>query len=149
MAVIDTKIDIDADIETVWRVLTDFPSYEQWNPFISRVSTDLNVGGTITFDELRPNMPKATYTSTIQYVDKHKRFGWWGGVKYIWLVEHTFYLEKISENKTKLIQQERAKGIIVPFLKAKMAATKEGFLLMNSALKSRSENIFSGLVSAN
>lgn len=149
MAVIDTKIDIDADIETVWRVLTDFTSYEEWNPFISRVSTDLSVGSSITFDELRPNMPKSTYTSTIQYVDKNKRFGWCGGVKYIWFVEHTFHLEKISDNKTSLIQQENAKGIVVPFIKEKMAATEQGFVLMNRALKERSENIYSSFSKAN
>lgn len=145
MATIYTKIDIDSDIETVWKVLTDFSSYDQWNPFITRASADLNVGGTIDFDELVPDMPKATYKSYIQYVDKNKRFGWWGGIKYVWLVEHTFYLEKISENRTSLVQQEKRKGIVVPFLNSKIDATKQGFVLMNNALKKRSEDFFSKL----
>ena len=34
---IRSAIEIRAPIETVWRVLTDFDSYPEWNPHIRRV----------------------------------------------------------------------------------------------------------------
>ncbi|WP_083862001.1 SRPBCC family protein [Halogeometricum pallidum] len=45
MREIQTEIEIDAPPETVWEQLTDFASYEQWNPHISRVSGELREGG--------------------------------------------------------------------------------------------------------
>jgi uncharacterized protein YndB with AHSA1/START domain len=33
-----SEIDIVAPTERVWRVLTDFSAYPEWNPFIRRVS---------------------------------------------------------------------------------------------------------------
>jgi len=33
-----SEIEIEAPIERVWRVLTDFAAYPEWNPFIRRVS---------------------------------------------------------------------------------------------------------------
>ncbi|KIM80131.1 hypothetical protein PILCRDRAFT_44247, partial [Piloderma croceum F 1598] len=30
-----TRIEIDAPIETVWVTLLDFPSYPNWNPFVT------------------------------------------------------------------------------------------------------------------
>ena len=37
MPTIKTAIDIAASPEMVWRVLTDFPAYPKWNPFIRSV----------------------------------------------------------------------------------------------------------------
>ena len=31
---IDTTVDIDAGRDAVWRVLTDFPRYDEWNPSV-------------------------------------------------------------------------------------------------------------------
>ena len=36
--------EIDASAERVWDILTDFTSYSQWNPFIRRISGELQVG---------------------------------------------------------------------------------------------------------
>ncbi len=34
MKVIHTEIEINAPAEAVWRVLTDFAAYPEWNPFV-------------------------------------------------------------------------------------------------------------------
>lgn len=141
MQITDTRIDIDSKVETVWQVLTDFSSYGEWNPFIPRIAAQFFIGGDINFDEQRPKAPLVTYHSTIQYIDIHARFGWSGGVKTMWQVEHIFLLEKIADNKTRFIQQEISTGILVPFIRKKLAATREGFLMMNEALKNRAEEL--------
>jgi hypothetical protein len=42
--VFHTEIEIDAEAERVWEVLTDFSSYHEWNPMIRRASGELQVG---------------------------------------------------------------------------------------------------------
>ena len=41
-------IEINASAERVWRILTDFEAYPQWNPFIKEISGELTVGGTLS-----------------------------------------------------------------------------------------------------
>jgi hypothetical protein len=47
MFTLDHVHEIDATAETVWAVLTDFPAYGEWNPFIPEARCDLRVGGAI------------------------------------------------------------------------------------------------------
>lgn len=41
---VETTIDIEADPQAVWDVLTDFPAYPDWNPFIDRIEGRPEVG---------------------------------------------------------------------------------------------------------
>ena len=34
---VDERILIEADIQTVWKYMTDWDAYPQWNPFIVKV----------------------------------------------------------------------------------------------------------------
>ncbi|MGK8556199.1 SRPBCC family protein [Nocardia gipuzkoensis] len=42
--VIDLAVDIDASAELVWQVITDFPRYGEWNPFVSECRSSLVPG---------------------------------------------------------------------------------------------------------
>ena len=42
-----TSIEVSAPPDRVWAVLTDFPSYPTWNPFIKRFEGELKVGGRV------------------------------------------------------------------------------------------------------
>ncbi|MBB5916957.1 uncharacterized protein YndB with AHSA1/START domain [Nocardia transvalensis] len=44
---IDDSVDIDAPAEVVWKVLTDFPAYGEWNPFVGECRTTLEPGDAI------------------------------------------------------------------------------------------------------
>ena len=43
----DDVVEVDAPADVVWSVLTDFDSYGEWNPFISRCRAQLTVGAPI------------------------------------------------------------------------------------------------------
>jgi uncharacterized protein YndB with AHSA1/START domain len=49
--VIDDSTDIDAPIEVVWRVLTDFERYGEWKPFCIECRTTLEPGTPIVMRE--------------------------------------------------------------------------------------------------
>ncbi|MEU4341663.1 SRPBCC domain-containing protein [Nocardia sp. NPDC023852] len=42
--VIDLAVDINAPTELVWQVITDFPRYGEWNPFVSECHSSLVPG---------------------------------------------------------------------------------------------------------
>ena len=42
--VIEKTLDIKAPPEVVWEVLTDFPKYGEWNPFVVQASSSLKPG---------------------------------------------------------------------------------------------------------
>ena len=41
MREIKSEIEIFSTVENVWRILTDFNKYHQWNPFIDYISGEL------------------------------------------------------------------------------------------------------------
>jgi uncharacterized protein YndB with AHSA1/START domain len=45
--VIDATLQIEASAELVWQVITDFPRYGEWNPFIPECRTTLQPGDPI------------------------------------------------------------------------------------------------------
>src|SRR6476660_5134221 len=48
MKEINSEIEIFSTPEQVWRILTDFDKYPQWNPFIDQISGELKKGSKLT-----------------------------------------------------------------------------------------------------
>ena len=44
MKQISSDIEINASLERVWQVLTDFPALPEWRPFVRSVEGELEVG---------------------------------------------------------------------------------------------------------
>lgn len=141
---IETELIINAPITTVWRELTNLAAYEDWNPFI------IEAKGEIALNEklyCRPRLPGSSRTMafepTIIRFEKEKEFAWLGGVILNTAIaggEHEFRLEKIDENRVRLIHNEYFLGITSPLVIAIVGKrTKQGFELMNQALKERAE----------
>jgi hypothetical protein len=54
--------------------------------------------------------------------------------------EHHFVLEPLAANRTRLVQQERFRGLLVPLFASSLDKhTLAGFHAMNAALKTRAE----------
>ena len=57
--ILSTEIEIAAPVESVWRTLTDFASYPEWNPFLKRVEGNAAVGERLTVRAEAPGgMPR-------------------------------------------------------------------------------------------
>jgi topoisomerase IV subunit A len=55
MPTIKTAVDVATSAEIVWRVLTDFPSYPKWNPFLVSVQGNPSPGARLKIQARFPN----------------------------------------------------------------------------------------------
>jgi hypothetical protein len=141
MKKIETEIIINTDISTVWNVLTDFDNHPNWNPFIKSIQGIKSVGEKLTVSIKPPEGNGMTFKPVILKYEPNKEFRWKGklGIKGIFDGEHFFILEKLNENQTKFIHGEKFSGILVALMGGALDKTKEGFQLMNEALKNECE----------
>ncbi len=48
MRLIETATDIQAPAARIWSILTDFPAYPAWNPFITAAAGELRPGARLS-----------------------------------------------------------------------------------------------------
>jgi len=142
MKEIRTETTIDASAQTVWRILTDFDLYPQWNPFIREISGMAAPGGKIEAT-LQPTQGKSMrIRPTVLEADAPREIRWKGhlGIPGIFDGEHAFTIEAIDADHVRFSQRETFTGVLAgPLLKRWGEATQEGFQAMNEALKKRAE----------
>lgn len=141
MKKIETEILIEAAPKQIWAVLTDFENYPSWNPFIASIKGKKAVGETLEVQIQPPGGKGMTFRPELLRLDEEKEFRWKGKLlfKGVFDGEHYFILEKKGENHTLLRHGELFGGFLVSLLGGMLAKTKDGFQLMNEALKSRCE----------
>lgn len=139
-----TAIEIGASAERVWRVLSDFADYPQWNPFIRRVRGQLAVGARLEVHIESPGGRGMTFRSVILCAEPNCQLRWRGSLPIPGLFEgeHAFAIEPQSGGGVRLVQREVFKGLLVPLVWRWMeASTRRGFEAMNRALKAEAEKL--------
>ena len=137
-----SSIEIDAPVERVWATLTDFAAYPTWNPFLPRITGAPQVGARLEVRLEPPGGMGATLHPTVLEAEPNGAFRWLGRlfVPGVFDGEHHFVLESQGDDRTRLIQQERFTGLLVPlFARSLDEHTLAGFHAMNAALKARAE----------
>lgn len=138
---IDTSVDIEAKPQTVWRVLTDFPSYPEWNPFIRRIEGKTKPGARLSV-LIQPHGSKPMqFRPAVKTVENDMRFSWIGSLLIRGLFDghHQFHLHE-QDNGAHLRHCELFSGLLVPLVWAKVEhPTRTGFEAMNQAIKVRAE----------
>lgn len=133
-----TSIIINAPIHEVWKVLSDFSRYPEWNPFVLSLTGDVKKG-----NRIRVKLPGMNFSPVVKAFETNKELRWLGHLFIPGLFdgEHRFELVDKGNNTTGFIHAERFSGILVPlFRKMLDTTTKAGFENMNDALKMRVEN---------
>lgn len=133
-----TNIEINAPAETVWRVLTDFSCYSQWNPFIRSIQGEARQGGMLEVFIQPPGGNGMTFRPVILALQPGRELRWRGRLLLpgIFDGEHQFQIEPLGENYTRFVQREAFSGLLVPFLWSSLdKQTRQGFEEMNHALK--------------
>jgi len=142
MKSLETRITINASAENVWKVLKDFESYPNWNPFVIRIEGSGNVGQQLSTSMKMEGSKPQTFQPMVLKNDVNQEFRWKGKlfVQGLFDGEHYFQLKPISESETEFIHGEVFSGVLVtPVMSLIGVKTKAGFESMNQALKNRVE----------
>ena len=105
MKEIHTEIEIQAPGDRIWRVLTDFATYPDWNPFIRRVVGEIKVGSRFHV-VVQPSGGKAkSFRPEVLVVDPCRELRWLG---HLWVPglfhgEHAFVIEPRGEGRVRFI----------------------------------------------
>jgi len=138
-----TEVTIDAPVEIVWGVVTDLHQYSEWNPFIVSAAGDVAVGQRLTNRMQPPGGKAMTFKPTVTNVDSGQTFEWLGrfGLPGVFDGRHRFDLSPTPDGGTHVVHSERFSGVFVRFLRKSLdTQTRQGFEVMNAALKTRAEN---------
>ena len=141
---LSTSVHIDAPPETVWRVLTDFDDYDEWNPFM-RVVGRANEGAHLEVELRPPGRRTARFRPTVTRAEHGHELRWQGHllVSGLYDGEHRFRVESDGKG-TRFTQSEQFDGVLVGVVNRWMgmgASVEAGFAAMNDALKARAEAI--------
>jgi hypothetical protein len=139
---LDTEIEIDADAERIWAILTDFAAYPRWNPFIRSIRGLPEPGRVLEVRIQPPGAAGMTFRPTVLVADRPRELCWRGRLLVPGLLdgEHRFRLEPVAGGRVRVRHGERFRGLLVPLLRARLERdTRRGFVAMNEALKRRAE----------
>jgi hypothetical protein len=140
---ITTTIDIDAAPAVVWQVLTDFESYDEWNPFM-RIVGRPNEGAHVVVELRPPNRRTTTFRPELVTVARPHELRWVG---HLWTPgvfdgEHAFRIEELEGGTSRFHHTEEFSGLLAGLI-LRLAGDdfEAGFERMNAALKERAESI--------
>ena len=136
-------LEIEASGEHVWRVLSDFAAYPEWNPFIPRIDGEIRPGARLEVSIQPPGAKGMTFRPTVLKAEPNRELRWRGR---LWIPglfdgEHAFTIEPNAASRVRFIQSETFTGLLVPLVSGTLEATLRGFEDMNRALKRRVEQL--------
>ena len=139
---IQDQVLIDAPIQDVWEVLTDFPAHARWNPFLTFDQAGLEVGARLRVRVSPKGGTTRTFTPVLTAYRPPSTYEWVGrvGLPGILDARHRFQLTETAPHRTQLHQEEVFTGLLAPFFPDLLARTEDGFRAMHAALKARVES---------
>jgi hypothetical protein len=141
-----TEIDIRASDERVWQILTDFPNFVNWNPFITKISGDLKKDARLKV-RIQPLGERAmTFRPIILNVEPKRELHWIGrlAVPGLFSGEHIFTIEPLGKDHVRFIHREIFTGLFVLIYARNFDTNiRQGFEDMNQALKAKAEQSIS------
>jgi hypothetical protein len=142
LAELFTMTEIEAPAERVWHILTDFARYPEWNPFIRRIEGEPSRRAALDL-VLQPEGAKPRrFRPRIVTFRPPKELRWRARTLLpgIFQGEHRFVVEDLGSRRSRLIHEQRVRGLAVPFLRARLEEpVRRGFDAMNLALKQVAE----------
>lgn len=140
------EVEIAAPVEHVYQVLTDFRSYEEWNPFLTSVSGPLTVGQKLSVEMSLPEGKTYVLKPEITQVTENAELRWRSRYWAAWLLEaeHFFLLSERPGGVTRVVQGQNFSGFLLRFAANALTLSARGSVYLNQALKKRAEAKGSG-----
>ena len=144
MAVYRTTFPISASSEVVWRVLTDFERYSEWNPSLPSIAGELREGSTVSLTLGMPGRPSPKVKARLTEVVPLQRLCWHGNAGADWLFagDRQFAIETGDDGAVHFTHIEDVHGALFPLFRAVMGgAIQRSHDAFNAALKHRAEEL--------
>jgi hypothetical protein len=137
---LSSTIDIDASIERVWLVVTNFAAYPQWNRFI-RIRGELVAGTRVEFDIRMLGRRRFRFRGKVLLVQPEHKLQWSGNlvVPRLLAAEHRITLHRLGDRRTRVTQSTRLSGLLVPSLGNEWRPGQRGLNNALDTLKIRAE----------
>lgn len=142
MAVYRTTLPISATAESVWAILIDFNSWQEWNPSVPSIRGDAQLGSTVKLTLAMPGRPSAKVKAKLTELVPERRLCWHGNVGGDWLFAGTreFELDPQPDGTVLFTHVEDVTGLLFPVFRAVMGpAIQQHHENLNDALKRRAE----------
>ncbi len=141
------EVEITASPAHVYRVLTDFKNYEQWNPFLTSVSGELVVGQKLSVEMSLPEGKTYLLEPELTQVTENAELRWRGRYLSAALLEaeHFFLLSERPGGVTRVVQGQNFSGVLLRFAANTLTLAARGSVYLNQALKKRAEANGSGV----
>lgn len=141
---LNTEVEIDAPVERVWRVLTDFASYPQWNPMLKWVRGDLRTGERLKVRfEPEGSRRGHTFRPKLMIIESNRELRWLGWPRFPGLfdTEHYWIIDEKPDGRTHLLHGTVVYGLLAPLAGKSLERTsRDAFEAMNLAHKDRAES---------
>jgi hypothetical protein len=144
MKTIQDNIEINASDETVWKILSDFASYPEWNPFIIYIEGRMRIGERLYVEMRAETGSVGAYRPTVTRVIENREFGWFGYflMKGLCDMENIFTIKPLEKNLVMFENRGVFEGLCEPFLSWLIGKDiLHSYHKMNKALKLRAEKI--------
>ncbi|MGZ4149753.1 MAG: SRPBCC family protein [Actinomycetota bacterium] len=137
---IRSEIQIEATADEVWAVLSDFSTYGEWNPGFTRIEGRAEAGARLRIAVVRSGGRTMTIRPTVLVAEPGRELRWLGRFLLPWVFdgEHRFELREEEPGRVRFVQDERFRGLLVPFLRRMIEVDTLGtFERVNTALAAR------------
>ena len=143
MKTISSEIKINAPMNQVWQVLTDFENWTSWNPIVKSASGRAGLNETLMVGMMGkdPKSDGPKYSPVIIEFEEGKRLRWKATMMAGFIFTNYKVLELSEENGvTTLVHKEEFSGLMVSLMWNKLCNGVPKMLeMMNNALKTKVE----------
>jgi hypothetical protein len=131
-------VDIRAPAETIWAIITDAPSYPDWDSGVERVEGRIAPGERIkVFSEMNPGRGFAVKVTEFE---PPRRMTWIGGMPLgLFKGERTFTLDPGPDSTTRFSMRETFSGPLLPLMRRTMPDFGPSFEQYGAGLKALAE----------
>ncbi|MEI9935846.1 MAG: SRPBCC domain-containing protein [Pseudomonadota bacterium] len=138
---IRSELEIAAPAAEVWGILTDFPRYQEWNPFITELKSDGGVGSPLRLLLSLPQGRDYRLKATLLRMEVNDELRWRAHLLFPGLFdgEHFLRVQALDVQRTRFVQGENFSGALLRFSGRTLTQVARGFDYMNEALKRRAE----------
>jgi hypothetical protein len=137
---VQSQVDVDASADQVWAVLSDFPSYPIWNPFIYPLKGEVRTGSQLEVT-IHPGTQTITYQATVIAVHRARQLTWSGQIFSggVFETTYSFTIEPLGSGKARLVSHESHKGFAAVLAFGVLKDVQAGLATMIRAARTRAE----------